>query len=165
MKKITLFISVLLLSGLVSFSQDVQFSPAVISSGGSSNSNGAVTVSRWRIGHINVITLPSDENAQKMATVVNTILPVDSLSNWTVTLFPNPVLNKLNVRFDMATEGEFTIELFDVTGRKMMSEKKGIIFPDQVTELDLSQFAPAIYLLKIIPYSEGSFRQFKITKQ
>ena len=165
MKKPILFISILLLSGLVSIGQDVQFSPAVISSGGSSHSNGAVTVSRWRIGQINVITLPSDENAQKMATVVNTILPVDSLSNWTVTLFPNPVLNKLNVRFDMATEGEFTIELFDVTGRKMMSEKKGIIFPGQVTELDFSQFAPALYLLKIMPSDEGPYKQFKITKQ
>jgi hypothetical protein len=165
MKKIILFISVLLLSGLVSFSQDVQFSPAIISSGGSSNSNGGVTLSRWRIGQINVITLPSDENAQKMAMVVHSIQPDASPSDWTVTLFPNPVQSKLNVRFDMADEKEFAFELFDVTGRKMMSEKKGIIFPDQVTELDLSQFAPALYLLKILPSGEGPFKQFKITKQ
>jgi len=165
MKKPILFISILLLSGLVSFSQDVQFSPAVISSGGSSNSNGAVTLSRWRIGQINVITLPSDENAQKMATVAKSVLPLDSPSDWRVTLFPNPVQSKLNVRFDMTNEREYTFEIFDVTGSKMMSEKKGIIFPGQVAKLDLSQFAPALYLLKIMPSGEGSHKQFKITKQ
>jgi hypothetical protein len=165
MKKIILFVSVLLLSGLISFSQDVQFSPAVISSGGGSHSIGAVTISRWRIGQINVITLPSEENAQKMATVTNTILPVDSPSVWTVTLFPNPVQGKLNVRFDLANKGEFAIELFDVTGRKMMTGEAVIIFPGQIIELDLSGLTPALYVLKIIPSGEGNHKQFKITKQ
>jgi len=165
MKRIILFISVILLSVIVSYSQDVQFTPAVISSGGSSHSNDAVILSRWRIGQINVITFPSHENAQKMATVVSTILPVDSPSGWTVILFPNPFQSKLNVRFNMANEGEFAIEIFDVTGRKIMAEKARIIFPGQITELDLSSLTPALYLLKIIPSGEGPLKQFKITKQ
>jgi hypothetical protein len=165
MKKIILFVYALLLSGLVSFSQDVQFSPAVISSGGSTSSNGAVTLSRWRIGQINVITLPSDENGQKMATVAGTILPDDYPSDWNVTLFPNPFQSRLNIRLDMDKEGEYAIELFDLTGRKMITKEAVIILPGQVTELDLTKLTPALYLLKITPSGEDSFKQFKIAKQ
>jgi hypothetical protein len=65
----------------------------------------------------------------------------------------------------MDNEGEYAFEIFDVTGRKMMAEKARIIFPGQTTELDLSLLAPALYLLKINPSEEGSFKQFKINKQ
>jgi hypothetical protein len=165
MKKILLLFSVLLTFGLFAYSQDVQFSPAVIPSGGGSSSTQAVNLSRWRIGQINVVTLPSDENAQKMATVAHTILPDDSPSDWRVTLFPNPVQGELNIRFDMDSKGEYAFEIFDVTGRKMITQKARIIFPGQITELDLSGLTPALYVLKIIPSGEGSHRQFKITKQ
>ena len=165
MNKIFLLIFIFLSSGLFSFSQEVQFSPAVISAGGGSSSTHAVNLSRWRIGQINVITLPSDEDAKKVATVPQTTLPDNISSDWNVTLFPNPVQSKLNLRFDMDNEGEYAFEIFDVTGRKMMAEKAGIIFPGQTTELDLSLLAPALYLLKITPSEEDSFKQFKITKQ
>jgi len=165
MNKAFLFIFILLSSVLISFSQEVQFSTAVIPSGGGSSSSHAVNLSRWRIGQINVITLPSDEDAKKVATVPQTTLPDNLSSDWNVTLFPNPVQSKLHVRFDMDKEGEYAFEIFDVTGRIMMTGKAGIIVPGQTVELDLSQLAPALYLFKITPSEAISYKQFKITRQ
>jgi hypothetical protein len=161
MKKIILFISALLLSGLVSFSQDVQFSPAIISSGGSSHSNGAVTLSRWRIGQINVVTIPTDEVALKQAEIVPSTLPDD----WSASVYPNPVTNRLKIQFDTDYPGEYAFELTDITGRKLIAEKARLILPGQVEELDLSGLTPALYLLKIIHSKESSQKLFKITKQ
>ena len=164
MEKIILFLSVLMLSGFVSHSQEVQFAPAVISSGGSSNSGNPVNLSRWRIGQINVVTLPS-ENGMKQASVISTTLPMDSPSGWSASIYPNPVSGVLKVCFDMESKGEFGFEIFDVTGRKLITQNAGQILPGQIAELDLTGLTPAMYLLKIIPSGEGVQQKFKITKQ
>jgi len=160
MKKILLLISVLLSFVLHSFSQDVQFSPAVISSGGGSPSIHAVNLSRWRIGEIHVVTIPTDEVSLKKAEVVPSNLPDD----WSVHVYPNPVINRLKIQFDINSPGEYAFELTDITGRKLVAEKARVILPGQVEELDISVLTPAMYLLKIIPSNEGSQKLFKITK-
>ena len=164
MEKIFLFLSVLLLTGLVSFSQEVQFSPVVISSGGSSNSTNSVNFSRWRIGQINVVTLPY-ENAQKQSSVLSTNLPIELTTGWSASIYPNPVSDMLKVRFEMESKGEFSFEIFDVTGRKLFSQNARQILPGQIAKLDFTGLTPALYLLKIIPSGEGVQQQFKITKQ
>ena len=164
MKK-TLFIAILLFSGLVSPGQEVQFSPAVVSAGGSSSPGGAVNLSRWRIGQINVVTFPSAENIPKQATIAASALSERPIEEWSVTVYPNPVNTLLNVRFDMESRGEFTLELYDVRGRKLIAENALIILPGQVAEIDLTGLKPALYLLKVIPSVQGTQKLFKITKQ
>jgi hypothetical protein len=161
MKKILLLISVLLSFGLFTFSQDVQFSPAVIPSGGGSPSTHAVNLSRWRIGEIHVVTIPTDEVSIKQAEIAPTVLTGD----WSASVYPNPVVNRLKIQFDTNSSGEYAFELIDITGKKLITEKTKLILPGQVEELDFSGLIPAMYLLKIIPSNEGSQKLFKITKQ
>jgi len=163
--KHTLFITILLLIGLVSHSQEVQFSPAVVSAGGSSNSGNPVNLSRWRIGQINVVTFPSAENITKQATIAASALSEMPIEEWSVTVYPNPVNTFLNLHFDMESRGEFTLEIYDVSGRKLIAENKLIILPGQVAEIDLTGLTPALYLLKVIPSVQGTQKLFKITKQ
>jgi len=163
MKK-TLLIAILLLSGLVSPGQEVQFSPAVVSAGGSSTQGNAVNLSRWRIGQIIVVTFPA-ENVQKQASEFSTTLPQESTNGWSVTAYPNPFSSLLKVRFDMDSKGEFAFEIFDITGRKIITQNTRQILPGQIAELDLTGLTPAMYLLKIIPSGDGVQQQFKITKQ
>jgi hypothetical protein len=161
MKKILLLISVLLSFGLFAFSQDVQFSPAVIPSGGGSPSTHTVNLSRWRIGEIHVVTIPADEVSIKQAEIAQTVLTGD----WSASVYPNPFVSRLKIQFDTNSRGEFAFELTDIMGRELLVEKTRLIFPGQVEELDLSVLTPAMYLLKIIPFNEGSQKLFKITKQ
>jgi len=161
----TLIIAFLLLSGLFSPGQDVQFSQAVVAAGGSSNMGNAVNLSRWRIGQINVVTLPSAENITKQATITTTTHSERPIEDWSVTVYPNPVNTLLNVHFDMVSQGEFTLEIYDVSGRKLIAENARIILPGQVAEIDLTGLTPALYLLKVIPSAQGTQKLFKITKQ
>jgi hypothetical protein len=161
MNKILLLISLLLCFGLTSFSQEVQFSPVVIPSGGGSSSSHAVNLSRWRIGEIHVITIPNDEIAFKQAEIFPSALPDD----WSASVYPNPVNNLLKVRFDMDISGEYAFEITDITGRKLMGEKARLVFPGKVEELNVAGLTPAVYMLKIIPSGEGTVRLFKIAKQ
>lgn len=160
----TLIIAYILLSGLFSSGQEVQFAPAVISSGGSSKPGNAVNLSRWRVGQINVVTLPSVENLLKQATVDATTLSQRPLEEWAVTVYPNPVNTWLNVYFDMESPGEFTLEIYDMSGRKLIAKNALIILPGQIAEIDLTRLAPALYLLKISPSVQGTQKIFKITK-
>ena len=65
----------------------------------------------------------------------------------------------------MESKGEFAFEIFDVTGRKLITQNARQILPGQIAEFDLTGFTPAMYLLKIIPSGEGVQQKFKITKQ
>jgi len=161
MKNTILLISVLLLSGFVSFSQEVQFSAAIITSGGSSHQKEAVTISRWRIGQINVLTVPSGEVLLKQAEKSLT----DDSEEWSVCVYPNPVNMMLNVHFDIESRGKYTLEIYDMKGSKILSKNNLIILPGQEEELELADLKPALYLLKVIPYEKGNFKIYKITKQ
>jgi hypothetical protein len=65
----------------------------------------------------------------------------------------------------MESQGVFTLEIFDVSGRKLITENALIIFPGQVVEIDLSGLIPALYLLKVIPSAMNAQKLFKILKQ
>jgi hypothetical protein len=161
MNKIFLLISLLLSFWLSSFSQEVQFSPAVIPSGGGSSSSHNINLSRWRIGEIHVITLPTEDFTFKQAEIVTSVLSDD----WSALVYPNPVFDLLKVRIETNSAREFRIEISDITGRKIKGEKAMIVFPGQVQELNLAGLTPAQYLLKIIPPDEGVVKLFKITKK
>jgi len=144
--------------------QDVQFPKAIISSGGGNAVSGPVNLTRWRIGQINVVTFPS-ENPLKQASVIATTLPLETTSEWSVKVYPNPVNTILHVNFDMKSQGEFNLEIYDARGSKLISENGLIILPGQVAKLDLTGLTPALYLLKVIPSVQGTQKIFKITKK
>ncbi len=64
----------------------------------------------------------------------------------TVQLFPNPVTDKLNIRLSNNSETNFKVELFNLLGKKILSESKEGIN----NSIDLSKYASGVYLLKCI---------------
>jgi hypothetical protein len=46
-------------------------------------------------------------------------------NNWEVVVFPNPTSSTLNVLYNLPKEDEITIELFDMQGKLIFSEKIG----------------------------------------
>jgi hypothetical protein len=112
-----------------------------------------------------VVTIPSEAVSLKQAEVARFFLPENSPAGWSVSVYPNPVSNRLKICFDINNSGEFGFEITDITGRKLLIEKAKLILPGQVTELDFSGLAPNLYLLSIIPSGELSRKLFKITKQ
>lgn len=165
MKKLLLISAFLFLSGIALLGQEVQFPGAVISSGGSNPLSGGVNITRWRIGQINVITLPSTEKIRKLATIPETEPSEETNEAWEISVYPNPVTSWLNIRFDMESRNEFSLEVYDLRGRKIRAESSLMMLPGQVAEMDLTGLTPALYLLKVTPAANGTQKLYKITKQ
>lgn len=164
MKKLFLFSIMLLFSGITLCGQEVQFPRSVVSAGGGNTSSGSVNLTRWRIGQINVVTFNSG-NTLKQGTAEVTTIPESADEHWKVNVYPNPVNTVLNLHFDMEAQGEFTLEVYDVRGSKIIAENGLTVLPGQVAKLDLAGLTPALYLLKVIPAEQGTQKLFKITKQ
>ncbi len=67
-----------------------------------------------------------------------------NLSN--IQVFPNPVTDKLNIELSKTTESGFKVELYDILGKKVLSEMK----EGNSAIIDLSNYVSGIYMLKCI---------------
>ena len=68
----------------------------------------------------------------------------------TINVYPNPMVNNLQVAIDLKTTTNLTLKLYDVSGKVLLNQKEGRILTGQTTiELRLSDLASGIYLLGI----------------
>ncbi|HEY9362842.1 MAG TPA: T9SS type A sorting domain-containing protein, partial [Chitinophagaceae bacterium] len=70
-------------------------------------------------------------------------------NNLDVVLFPNPVNDKLNIKINNKGLQLITVEITDLQGRKMTSEKRFVNQNAQI-EIDVKKWKPQLYLLKIL---------------
>ena len=138
MKHLLLTISIVFL-GLPMLAQDIHFPPAIVAAGGSSE-GGSVTLSRWRLSPIHVITLPDDKFKEK-----DMIRDVE----WSVFIYPNPVEDFLYVKFRIVTSMNCILRITDILGREVLIQDHRTIQPQEVIELNLSDYMPAPYFLHI----------------
>lgn len=67
-----------------------------------------------------------------------------------LSIYPNPVSNTINVRFNSKESQNTSIELYNVTGAKVYSEKLGEVTGTISHAIDASNFAKGVYILKVI---------------
>lgn len=67
-----------------------------------------------------------------------------------LSIYPNPVSNTINVRFNSKESQNTSIELYNVTGAKVYSEKLGEAAGTISHAIDASNFAKGVYILKVI---------------
>ncbi len=149
---------------IVVHGQEVQFSRALITSGGSSSGGKPVNVTRWRIGQINVITLSASEIGMAFGELEKASRSPEISDILNFKVFPNPVTDILKVQYNMQETGKYAYELIDFTGRKLIVSNPVTVMPGQVSEINLKGFAPAFYMLRIIPGDTEPDIIYKITK-
>ena len=103
-------------------------------------------------------TYKGDNNsAHLIGLSLGTVLSSESFETTTkLTVYPNPSNSIFNIDID----ANANIELFDITGKKLISQK--IVFG--TTELDLSNYNTGIYLLKVTNENNQS-KTVKLIKQ
>ena len=152
MKQLLLTILIVLL-GLPMLAQEVHFPPAVLAGGGGGSDGNAINVTKWRLSQVHVIHLNGD------------ISNIDEfLINENVTVYPNPVKDFLNIKFLIEESLDCKVILTDVLGRIHLVQEQGTILPNQVIKLNLSDFLPAIYLLRIESPEKEILKTFSIQK-
>ena len=158
MKKLLLTILIVIM-GFPIFAQEVQFPSAILSAGGNYDDGSSTRLSRWRIGHIHVITLP-----EKVSTRVNDETHDLSKQNWIVSVYPNPVEDFLYLEFKLPETKEFLLKITDVAGRVVFVQEARTFINGSIVELNMSGYSPALYLLQISSLDMKSLQVYRIQK-
>lgn len=89
---------------------------------------------------------------------------INTVNAWEITVFPNPTSNYLQVRFNLPTEDEITISLYDVQGKILLVKHFGkhVSGMHQRT-LDLTNVTEGTYVCRIV--SQNNSITKKIIKQ
>jgi len=165
MKKLfTLLITMTFLTGLQA---QVSLVNSVIASAGDYQSNGTISLS-WTLGEVAVTTLSSGNYTltQGFQQSWDLGVKVENIKfDWSVQAYPNPVKEHLNIKFTLDKPGKFSIEIMDITGKKILIKKAQTINPNQILELDLSQYKHGIYLLQVYSTDQKLHRVYKIRKE
>ena len=70
-----------------------------------------------------------------------------------VQLYPNPISisdNQFKLQFNKLQAGDYTLEVTDVTGKQVMTQKLNVVSPGQVATINLKPITgQGIYLVKI----------------
>lgn len=66
-----------------------------------------------------------------------------------LTISPNPVSDRLNLRFKDFQPGNYELRIFDEMGRKMASQKLTVQASEQSTEIDVSHLPKGFYWVEI----------------
>ncbi len=70
-----------------------------------------------------------------------------NLVEWGISVFPNPTMDLLNVRFDASKSNQLTATLFDLLGRRVLPLTS--LTPSEAMLIDCTSLQPGIYLLHL----------------
>lgn len=80
--------------------------------------------------------------------------------SYSLTLFPNPTVDAVTLKINEEFPENLRLELFDLNGKKVMNKQ----ITDSLTLIDMSGFAPSVYILHVINSSQ-KVQSFKIIKK
>jgi hypothetical protein len=152
MKKSVSLCLLIFLAATLLPAQDFRLTPTVISSGGGYFEGDNISLS-WTLGELAVSTLSSANLVLTQGFQQPFDIDVgirDREVNWGISVYPNPVGDRLSIRFDTRDPGDFLLEVQDVTGRLVSLELQRNVNPGDIIELNTSTFATGIYFLKVL---------------
>ena len=151
-------------------SAQVQILNSVVASAGNYSSNGSISLS-WTLGEVAVTTISAGNLMlnqgfqQPWETIIGGTPINEPEINWSVKAFPNPVQDMLNVEFKLdKQEDRFSMEIMDITGKKLFVKDAEMIQNEQVIQLDFTQYKEGIYILRVVSEDEKIHRVYKIRK-
>lgn len=163
------FILILLFIPTGLFAQQIERS-VVATAGGFSYSTAAGASISWTLGEVAVGTLTASsiiltqgfQQGGIEGTDVSTILP----SVFGVSLYPNPVVETLKIRFVESPSGAMEVVFFDLIGRKISSMK--FYCHQNQTQLELNypvhSLSAGVYVIRIYSGTTAIFTS-KVVKQ
>jgi hypothetical protein len=80
-----------------------------------------------------------------------------------ITAYPNPITDKLSLKFEDAEKGTYTISVFDIAGRKMHKEELPVNSLNASIVIRASNWPSGLYLAQI--EKEGALRMIPMVKR
>jgi pimeloyl-ACP methyl ester carboxylesterase len=72
---------------------------------------------------------------------------VNEIENNTVSVWPNPINNEINISFN--ADGAYSIEIADITGKVIMMENKSSATGTITEQIDVSELSNGIYIVEL----------------
>jgi Secretion system C-terminal sorting domain len=79
-------------------------------------------------------------------------------------LFPNPVIDELQVQYDAPGQGDVTLSVTDITGRLRMQETYSGRSGGNVFKLNTSKLNPGLYIMQIRQNGSQVAKKFEVRK-
>jgi len=137
----------LILFCAISCSIAQSLSPQVISSSGTSFTNGSNQLD-WTLGELSTSLLASGSNSLSQG-FHQTNLNITSIDNFDdtfgLTIFPNPSIDLLQIQFEKATENNL-IELYSTEGKLLLTQESKYA---TLCQIDMTKYDIGSYLIKI----------------
>ncbi len=146
-----------------------QLSPQVFSSQGGNFSNAQFGMS-YTIGEMSAVSTISGGSTtltqgfhQPDKYQIALVESIDA--SWTADVYPNPLDEQLTLRLSTESLLNFTLDLFDAEGRKVIASKTLNQVPGTKTyTVETSDLAAGAYLLRMTSTDGKHQRSFRITK-
>lgn len=154
MKKIfTLILSLALLEAFGQTSPAIAMQ--VLSSAGGYQTTSTFSIS-WTLGEPVTGTITGTSNIltqgfQQGNLLGTNIVPTDPEgASMNLKMYPNPAFSKVYFKVDnKEAKGDFLVEVFDITGRKIINEVLGEFNSQETLDLSVVLLKPGIYLVKV----------------
>ena len=166
MKKILYTLVALFFTVQISFAQEIVLSPTVIASAGGYNTAGDISLS-WTLGELAVSTLEQGDMIltqgfqQSYPEIIGFNLdPID----WQIIAYPNPVVENLNIQFDVREPSDFFIEVQDVAGKVISLEQYKEVFPGDIITIEMSSYKYGVYFFRVSTTDREQVRVLSIRK-
>ncbi|MEI8279066.1 MAG: T9SS type A sorting domain-containing protein [Bacteroidota bacterium] len=82
--------------------------------------------------------------------------------NFEISAFPNPVVNNLQVKIENTVNGTYTVNMYDITGKKIYTQNVEVSNNTFATNINTGNFANGMYALQIV--KDGAQRTISILK-
>ena len=166
MKKI--FTIIFAISVSATMAQDIAMQVVASAGGYFENTNAGISMS-WTLGEVAYTTLSSSEyiitQGFQQGDLFSTDIENPDITSTDIKIYPNPASEKVYIEtLSENNKGNSTIELFDITGRRV---EHRIVKLEESTPytLPVSSLKPGIYLIKITFDNSKSTKVFKLIKE
>lgn len=159
MRKQIMSILLLYVTGIMG----VQAQQSIITSGGDVSGNtGSVSYS---IGQVAYITNSGTngtvtQGVQQAYEIYGTTGINETGISLSVSAYPNPTTNYLNLKIENFELSTLNFQLFDMQGKLLQTQK----VTGNETQIDMSNYVPSTYFVRIINQNQ-SIKEFKIIKK
>lgn len=150
MRKKILFILLGAMTAGTTYGQ-MELAPSVLASAGGYGEGSSITLS-WTLGELAVTTLSGNTMILTQGFQQPAIwgVGINRMESGTeISVFPNPVMDELNILFNTGLPGDFILEVQDVTGRMISQLQYGQVRPGDRVILNMSEYLSGIYFLQI----------------
>ena len=118
---------------------------------------------------LNAVNGDGNENSADVSGNTSLILPVATASvaaltgNISVSAFPNPAINSLNLKLDNAQTGNYAVEVFNLGGKVVATENIMVNGNSQVATINTGNWAAGTYMISV--EKDGNRQVIPVVKQ